>query len=92
MLRQGFWRYLLRKDLDRQWLEGIHHAVFGLGDSGYQKYNVRLFSVELSLLIIIICCHQYDNVCRIVEIIAVNSLHFRDLLPEERSTQCIFRK
>jgi hypothetical protein len=35
---------MLRKDLDRQWLEGIHHAVFGLGDSGYQKYNVRFFS------------------------------------------------
>nr|CAB3478212.1 unnamed protein product [Digitaria exilis] len=34
-----FWRYLLRKDLGAQWLEGVHRAVFGLGDSGYQKYN-----------------------------------------------------
>lgn len=42
--RQGFWRYLLRKDLGAQWLEGVRHAVFGLGDSGYQKYNVRLLS------------------------------------------------
>ncbi|PUZ74721.1 hypothetical protein GQ55_1G088300 [Panicum hallii var. hallii] len=36
---KGFWRYLLRKDLGAQWLEGVRHAVFGLGDSGYQKYN-----------------------------------------------------
>ncbi|CAO2171358.1 unnamed protein product [Urochloa humidicola] len=36
---KGFWRHLLRKDLGAQWLEGVHHAVFGLGDSGYQKYN-----------------------------------------------------
>ncbi|TVU35201.1 hypothetical protein EJB05_17079 [Eragrostis curvula] len=36
---KAFWRYLLRKDLTKQWLEGLHYAVFGLGDSGYQKYN-----------------------------------------------------
>jgi sulfite reductase alpha subunit-like flavoprotein len=45
---QGFWRYLLRKDLSSQWLEGVCYAVFGLGDSGYQKYNVRLLSGLLS--------------------------------------------
>jgi hypothetical protein len=45
---QGFWRYFLRKDLSRQWLEGVRYAVFGLGDSGYQKYNVRLLSSLLS--------------------------------------------
>jgi sulfite reductase alpha subunit-like flavoprotein len=42
--RQGFWKYLLRKYLGAQWLKGVRHAVFGLGDSGYQKYNVRLLS------------------------------------------------
>ncbi|KAK1320470.1 NADPH-dependent diflavin oxidoreductase ATR3 [Acorus calamus] len=34
-----FWRYLLQKNLTRQWLEQVRYAVFGLGDSGYQKYN-----------------------------------------------------
>ncbi|XP_066309595.1 NADPH-dependent diflavin oxidoreductase 1 [Miscanthus floridulus] len=47
---KGFWRYLLRKDLDRQWLEGIHHAVFGLGDSGYQKYNFAAKKLDRRLL------------------------------------------
>ncbi|KAL6893936.1 hypothetical protein ACP4OV_008034 [Aristida adscensionis] len=36
---KGFWRYLLQKDLDARRLEGVHYAVFGLGDSGYQKYD-----------------------------------------------------
>lgn len=47
---KGFWRYMLRKDLDRQWLEGIHHAVFGLGDSGYQKYNFAAKKLDRRLL------------------------------------------
>ncbi|KAG0539286.1 hypothetical protein BDA96_03G310000 [Sorghum bicolor] len=47
---KGFWRYLLRKDLDRQWLKGIHHAVFGLGDSGYQKYNFAAKKLDRRLL------------------------------------------
>ncbi|CAL9759323.1 unnamed protein product, partial [Musa acuminata subsp. burmannicoides] len=34
-----FWRFLLQRNLSNQWLEGLHYAVFGLGDSGYQKYN-----------------------------------------------------
>lgn len=44
---QGFWRFLLQKNLTREWLKGVHYALFGLGDSSYQKYNVmcgfRLF-------------------------------------------------
>lgn len=40
---QEFWKFLLRRNLGHQWLHGLHFAVFGLGDSGYQKYNVRLF-------------------------------------------------
>ncbi|MBA0790641.1 hypothetical protein Gohar_015277 [Gossypium harknessii] len=34
-----FWRFLLQRNLGSHWLERIHYAVFGLGDSGYQKYN-----------------------------------------------------
>ncbi|KAL0374908.1 UNVERIFIED_CONTAM: NADPH-dependent diflavin oxidoreductase 1 [Sesamum radiatum] len=36
---KGFWRFLLQKNLTREWLKGVHYAVFGLGDSSYQKYN-----------------------------------------------------
>ncbi|KAK6152888.1 hypothetical protein DH2020_012527 [Rehmannia glutinosa] len=36
---KGFWRFLLQKNLTRDWLKGVHYAVFGLGDSSYQKYN-----------------------------------------------------
>lgn len=36
---QLFWRFLLQRNLGNHWLEGVHYAVFGLGDSGYQKYN-----------------------------------------------------
>lgn len=36
---KGFWKFLLQRNLGRSWLEGVHYAVFGLGDSGYQKYN-----------------------------------------------------
>ncbi|KAK7374933.1 hypothetical protein VNO80_08376 [Phaseolus coccineus] len=34
-----FWRYLLQRNLGRHWLKGVPYAVFGLGDSSYQKYN-----------------------------------------------------
>lgn len=34
-----FWRFLLQRNLAKHWLEGVRYAVFGLGDSGYQKYN-----------------------------------------------------
>ncbi|XP_021887963.1 NADPH-dependent diflavin oxidoreductase 1-like [Carica papaya] len=40
-----FWRFLLQRNLSRHWLEGVHYAVFGLGDSSYQKYNVTLLVV-----------------------------------------------
>ncbi|CAA0814372.1 NADPH-dependent diflavin oxidoreductase 1 [Striga hermonthica] len=36
---KSFWRFLLQKNLTREWLKGVHYAVFGLGDSSYQKYN-----------------------------------------------------
>ncbi|XP_039683611.1 NADPH-dependent diflavin oxidoreductase 1 isoform X1 [Medicago truncatula] len=34
-----FWRFLLQKSLSQHWLKRVHYAVFGLGDSCYQKYN-----------------------------------------------------
>ncbi|KAF5178864.1 Nadph-dependent diflavin oxidoreductase [Thalictrum thalictroides] len=34
-----FWKFLLQRTLSQQWLKGVHYAVFGLGDSGYQKFN-----------------------------------------------------
>lgn len=34
-----FWRFLLQRSLSQHWLKGVHYTVFGLGDSGYQKYN-----------------------------------------------------
>jgi len=37
---KGFWRFLLRKSLAATSLTSMSYAVFGLGDSGYQKYNV----------------------------------------------------
>lgn len=36
---KAFWIFLLQRSLSRHWLEKTHYAVFGLGDSGYQKYN-----------------------------------------------------
>ncbi|KAL6503299.1 hypothetical protein OROGR_025222 [Orobanche gracilis] len=36
---KAFWRYLLQKKLTHHWLKGVHCAVFGLGDSGYHKFN-----------------------------------------------------
>eukprot|EP00741_Cyanophora_paradoxa_P001295 tig00000475_g1252.t1 len=35
-----FWRNLLRRGLPSDFLEGVSFAVFGLGDSSYQRYNV----------------------------------------------------
>ncbi|MEW5297446.1 MAG: hypothetical protein WDW36_000654 [Sanguina aurantia] len=35
-----FWKFLLKKSLAADSLAALHVAVFGLGDSGYPKYNV----------------------------------------------------
>uniref|UniRef100_A0A0D6R8F5 NADPH-dependent diflavin oxidoreductase 1 n=1 Tax=Araucaria cunninghamii TaxID=56994 RepID=A0A0D6R8F5_ARACU len=37
---KSFWKFLLTRSLGHLWLEGMHYAVFGLGDSGYQKFNI----------------------------------------------------
>ncbi|XP_062205780.1 NADPH-dependent diflavin oxidoreductase 1-like isoform X2 [Phragmites australis] len=47
---KGFWKYLLPKHLGARWLEGLHYAVFGLGDSGYQKYNFPAKKLDQRLL------------------------------------------
>jgi sulfite reductase alpha subunit-like flavoprotein len=48
---KAFWRFLLQRNLGNYWLQQVRYAVFGLGDSGYQKYNVSssasLYSVSL---------------------------------------------
>lgn len=36
---KAFWRFLLQRNLGNRWLQDLRYAVFGLGDSGYQKYN-----------------------------------------------------
>ncbi|KAM1358381.1 hypothetical protein ACFX2F_045481 [Malus domestica] len=47
---KGFWKDLLQKNLTRQWLEGLRYAVFGLGDSGYQKFNFVAKKLDRRLL------------------------------------------
>ena len=34
-----FWKFLLRKSLSTASLQGVSSAVFGLGDSSYEKFN-----------------------------------------------------
>ncbi|XP_020223137.1 NADPH-dependent diflavin oxidoreductase 1 isoform X1 [Cajanus cajan] len=45
-----FWRYLLQRNLGHHWLKGVHYAVFGLGDSSYQKYNFVAKKLDKRLL------------------------------------------
>ncbi|KAJ0986308.1 hypothetical protein J5N97_004664 [Dioscorea zingiberensis] len=45
-----FWKFLLRRNLSHQWLHELHYAVFGLGDSGYQKYNFTAKKLDKRLL------------------------------------------
>lgn len=37
---KSFWRFLLRRGLSTSALTNVSYSVFGLGDSGYQKYNI----------------------------------------------------
>lgn len=37
---KAFWKFLLMRSLGQLWLEGMLYALFGLGDSGYQKFNI----------------------------------------------------
>lgn len=49
-LDKVFWKFLLQRNLSPSWLEGLCYAVFGLGDSVYQKYNVRFIVPPPALL------------------------------------------
>uniref|UniRef100_A0A383VDI1 NADPH-dependent diflavin oxidoreductase 1 n=1 Tax=Tetradesmus obliquus TaxID=3088 RepID=A0A383VDI1_TETOB len=44
-----FWRMLLRKNLPGDLLAGLQYAVFGLGDSGYVKFNVAAKKLDRRL-------------------------------------------
>ena len=46
------WNMLLRADLPHDIFEDLHFAVFGLGDSAYEKFNwtAKLLSRRLSSL------------------------------------------
>ncbi|KAG6412440.1 hypothetical protein SASPL_125119 [Salvia splendens] len=48
---KGFWRFLLQKNLTEDWLKGVNYAVFGLGDSSYQKYNQRNWTNGFQVLV-----------------------------------------
>ncbi|VFQ83550.1 unnamed protein product [Cuscuta campestris] len=45
-----FWRFLLKRSLSQSWLKNVKYAVFGLGDSGYQKYNYVAKKLDKRLL------------------------------------------
>lgn len=47
---KGFWRFLLQKNLSQGWLKCVCYAVFGLGDSSYQKYNFVAKKLDKRLL------------------------------------------
>lgn len=47
---QKFWRFLLRKGLPSNALQGTQFAVFGLGDSSYPKFNFMAKKVHNRLL------------------------------------------
>ena len=47
---RNFWRFLLRKSLPADSLNAVRFAVFGLGDSHYQKYNVAAKRLHRRLL------------------------------------------
>ncbi|CAN0242169.1 unnamed protein product, partial [Hapterophycus canaliculatus] len=46
----AFWRFLLRRGLPANCLESMRFAVFGLGDSGYAKYNATARKLHARLL------------------------------------------
>lgn len=63
-----FWRFLLRKSLPANSLNGLKFAVLGLGDSGYEKFNFvakrlhkRLQQLGASAIIPVgLCDDQHD--------------------------------
>lgn len=46
----SLWRALLRGDLPSDLLDHLHFTVFGLGDSGYEKFNWAAKKLQRRLL------------------------------------------
>lgn len=46
----SLWQTLLRSDLPADLLEDMHFAVFGLGDSGYERFNWAAKRLQRRLL------------------------------------------
>ena len=46
---KNFWRFLLQKKLTNDTLIQLQHAVFGLGDSSYDKYNAAARKLQMRL-------------------------------------------
>lgn len=46
---QNFWKFLLRRSLSNDCLSKVQGAVFGLGDSSYEKFNAAA-RFDLNLL------------------------------------------
>ena len=46
---RSFWRFLLRKGLPRDSLTSLSFAVFGLGDSSYEKFNAAARRLDVRL-------------------------------------------
>ena len=44
-----FWRFLLQKKLNSNTLTNLKYAVFGLGDSSYDKYNAAARKLQMRL-------------------------------------------
>jgi len=47
---QGFWRFLLQRNLPKTALDKLAFSVFGLGDSGYAKFNATARKLQQRLL------------------------------------------
>jgi sulfite reductase alpha subunit-like flavoprotein len=45
-----FWKFLLQKNLPKNSLESLSYGIFGLGDSGYDKYNAAARYLSFSPL------------------------------------------
>lgn len=47
---QKFWKFLLLKDIPKDALSQVNFTIFGLGDSGYQKFNAMARKLYQRLL------------------------------------------
>jgi sulfite reductase alpha subunit-like flavoprotein len=66
-----FWRFLLRKALPADSLTGLSYAVFGLGDSSYQRFNfpAKKLHKRLAQVIILMFACKPTKVQKLIDII-----------------------